>query len=138
MKFGFESFGFGKKPAAETNEMEPQVTDEATRTLLEGKVRSMVSQTPELAGILDDYDMHRIANYVAIQQEKTGTPYTVQMIEEAGSEFDENVLASIQNRAAAKPGSGPAYRVVGPDGFVAGQTDHKSDIGRMAEEERAH
>ena len=136
--FNLDKFGFKAAPKAETASVEPQNTDSATMEVLQTRIKEVIAQSPEHANLVNDFDVAQIAKFMAIAQEKTGTPFTADIIENSGPDFNEHLLASVEGRVAAKPSAPPAYQLVNSEGFVVGHGQSRADIERIAEEGRAN
>jgi hypothetical protein len=135
MKFGFENLGMGKRAAAPA-EIGPQNTDAETMNLLKEKLRAAVAASPEDAAHFTEADIERTAIYAAIRQERTGAPYTKDSFSGAGSELDDQLIAALESRQAAKADTTPTQHVFGPDGIRIDSVSGRADAERTTEEER--
>jgi len=136
--FNLEKFGFKAAPKAETNSVEPQQTDDATMEILQSRIKEVIAQSPQYAGTVNDFDVAQIARYMAIAQEKAGEPFTSEVIENSGDDFNEHLLASIEDRLAAKPSPDRVpHHAVNEKGVVIGHPDTKREIAGLAEDQHA-
>jgi hypothetical protein len=109
----------------------PQDTEPQAIALLEQKVREALAEAPHLAGQLTDADIAMATNHLALMQERTGVPYTVQSIQDFGEGLKEEIAASLVDRKAAKPAAGT--HVVDTRGIVGSAGSMSEAVDRMHE-----
>lgn len=88
-----------KKPETSNERVRPQNTSEEALEMLREKVVEVLGKNENAGYNLKEEEIDIVADYMAIAQERTGTPYTKETLEGAFAEgLEEEILASIENR----------------------------------------
>lgn len=124
----------GAKPAtteASQEVIRPQDTDEQALKLLRAKVAEDANGVDGLSP--KDIDM--VTNYLAIKQEQTGVPYTVESITSLEEGLDGEIFQAFQDRVGAR--GDERIHVADARGVVASAPDLAEAVRRIEEERRA-
>lgn len=89
-------------PAPSEEMIRPTKTDEAALELLREKVDAVVNANPGQFSALTDKDIEMVVNALAVTQEKTGTPYTVEFIEDFEEGLPEEAAEILMQRIGAR------------------------------------
>lgn len=129
----FGNFNRAPKPAPSNEVFRPGKTDEEALELLREKVDAVIEQDGASFGALTEEDIKMVVNTLAVMQEKTGEPYTVQSLEDFDEGLPEEIGATIMERISAKGGA-PAT-VTDSQGVVH-RVESTTDAQHFVEEQR--
>lgn len=128
----FGNFNRAPKPAPSSEKSHPGKTDEDALELLREKVDAVVAQDPSFSALTEE-DVNMVVNALAVMQEKTGEPYTIQSLTDFDEGLPEEIGATIIERLSAKGGA-PAT-VTDSQGVVH-RVEGTADAQHFVEEQR--
>lgn len=128
----FGNFNRAPKPAPSNEKLHPGKTDEDALELLREKVDAVIAQDASF-GALTEEDVNMVVNALAVMQEKTGEPYTIQSLTDFDEGLPEEIGATIIERLSAKGGA-PAT-VTDSQGVVH-RVEGTADAQHFVEEQR--
>jgi hypothetical protein len=128
------NFNRAPKPGPSKEALHPAKTDEEALEALREKVDAVIESDPSFSALTPE-DTEMVVNALAVMQEKTGTPYTVDMIENPHESegLPEEIGAVIVERLSAK---GHAPTLVTDHQGVAHRAESVSDASHFVEEQR--
>ena len=130
----FGNFERRQKTGPSNEALRPGKTDEAALELLREKVDAVIEQDGASFGALTEADIDMVVNTLAVMQEKTGEPYTVQSLTDFDEGLPEEIGATIIERISARGG---APTIVTDSQGVVHRAENTADAKHFVEEQRS-
>jgi hypothetical protein len=96
------AFNRAPKPAVSEEKISAPTTDSAALELLTEKINEVIEKNPTFHAILTDEDIDIVRTVLVRSQEATGTPYTVENIEDFTEGLPEEIEAVFVKRLETK------------------------------------